>query len=496
MSERRPSSSRSSGSSRSGSSRSGSSRSGASRSGAGRSSGGRSGDSSGDRRSSGRGGPSRGGGRDGGSLSGGRSGVPRQRRDDDRPSRGPRRDDDRPFRGRRDDDRPSRGPRRDDDRPFRGRRDDDRPSRGPRRDDDRPRTRSYRDDDRPSRGPRRDDDRPFRGRRDDERPSRGPRRDDDRPSRGPRRDDDRPFRGRRDDDRPAFRRDRSPRGDRFEREEEPRTAAERRRAEVRRRTGGRVTTGEMSRAPERSRVEWQDEGPIGRRSSREPGRSTAPKRSSRSRKELRALDSVVEEFEKKIRGKAAARAIRRYEEALIPFEAQRYDEARRLLLPMSKEYADVAAVHEMLGLCLYRAGRWSAAVRELERALELNPSWVFNHAVLADCHRALKNWSRVAQLWEELSAASPSAELVAEGRIVMAGSLADQGLLDDALRTMKKADADQANPKEHHLRQWFVIADLHDRLGNVIEARRFFERVARHDPQFVDVAERLSTLGA
>jgi hypothetical protein len=60
---------------------------------------------------------------------------------------------------------------------------------------------------------------------------------------------------------------------------------------------------------------------------------------------------------------------------------------------------------------------------------------------------------------------------------------------------MEKAGGDMKRPSEYHLRQWFVIADLYDRQGNVIKARQFFERIAQHDPQFVDVAERLSTLG-
>jgi len=166
-----------------------------------------------------------------------------------------------------------------------------------------------------------------------------------------------------------------------------------------------------------------------------------------------------------------------------------------MLLPMAREYNGVSAIHEILGLCLYRSGNWAAAARELERALEINPRWLFNHAVLADCHRALGNHARILELWEELAAASPNAEIVAEGRIVVAGSLADQGDLNGAISMMKTAADDQSRPGEHHLRLWYVLGDLHDRAGNVILARQFFERVARHEPEFSDVAERLSVLG-
>ena len=426
-------------------------------------------------------------------------------------SRGPRRDDDRPARGRFDrDDRGSRGPRRDDDRP---RRDDDRPARGRFDRDDRG-SRGPRRDDRFSRDdrPRRDDDRPARGRFDrDDRGSRGTRRDDrfsrdDRPRRDdrfssddrPRRDDDRPARGRFDRD------DRGSRGtrrdDRFSRDDRPRrerSAAQERSSEVRARIGERRTSGEMSLPPERSSEQWIDEGST--RPTRRPTgiRAKGTGRAQKGgRKEVRALDSVVEEFERVLGTRASVRALKRYEAALQAFEAHRYDDARKILNPMSKEYSGVSAVHEMLGLCLYRAGQWKRGLTELEVAVSINPDWIFNHPVIADCHRALGNHQMVEKYWRELADASPHPELLAEGRIVMAGSLADRKLYDEALRLMEKSAGDLKRPAEYNLRQWFVIADLYDKQGNIIKARQFFERIAAHDPQFVDVAERLSTLGA
>ena len=263
------------------------------------------------------------------------------------------------------------------------------------------------------------------------------------------------------------------------------------------RTGGRRTTGEMSGPPSRSHEEWVDEGstrPVRRPTGiRAKGTGRAQKG---GRKEVRALDSVVEEFERSIGSRASVRALKRYEAALQAFEAHRYDDARKILNPMAKEYPEVSAVHEMLGLCLYRGGQWKRALAELETAVRINPTWIFNHAVLEDCHRALGNHQMVEKYWTELAEASPHPELLAEGRIVMAGSLADRGLVQEALDLLGKAAGEQKRPAEYHLRQWFVIADLHDRQGNVIKARQFFERIASFDPQFVDVAERLATLGA
>jgi UDP-N-acetylglucosamine enolpyruvyl transferase len=41
-----------------------------------------------------------------------------------------------------------------------------------------------------------------------------------------------------------------------------------------------------------------------------------------------------------------------------------------------------------------------------------------------------------------------------------------------------------------------VVADLNDRVGNVADARRMFDRVAKYDRAFADVEDRLAQLGA
>jgi len=40
-----------------------------------------------------------------------------------------------------------------------------------------------------------------------------------------------------------------------------------------------------------------------------------------------------------------------------------------------------------------------------------------------------------------------------------------------------------------------VLGDLHDRAGDPLEAARWFEQIARHDRDFVDVVDRLRALG-
>jgi len=60
---------------------------------------------------------------------------------------------------------------------------------------------------------------------------------------------------------------------------------------------------------------------------------------------------------------------------------------------------------------------------------------------------------------------------------------------------MQKATEVPKKPKDHHLRQWYVLADLYDRSGEVIKARRYFSLIAEVDREVADVTERLRSIG-
>src|SRR5690606_16750569 len=132
-------------------------------------------------------------------------------------------------------------------------------------------------------------------------------------------------------------------------------------------------------------------------------------------------------------------------------------------------------------------GRWRQAVDELEAFRTLTGS-TEQHPVLADCYRALGDHDRVEVLWRELREASPSAELVTEGRIVAAGSLAGQGRLQGAIRTLAVRWRFPKIPQEHHLRRAYALADLYERAGDVPRARELFGRIHGVAPRFGDVA--------
>jgi tetratricopeptide (TPR) repeat protein len=168
-------------------------------------------------------------------------------------------------------------------------------------------------------------------------------------------------------------------------------------------------------------------------------------------------------------------------------------DALRLLRPLRDALPDSPSVRELLGLVQYRLGHYAAAAKELEAFAELSGS-VEQHPVLMDCYRAQRRWRKVDERWRELTAASPGADVVTEGRIVAAGALADRGRLDEAIALLTRADRRVDRPKPHHLRLWYALADLEERAGNVPRARTLFDRVRRQDPAFADVAERLASL--
>jgi tetratricopeptide (TPR) repeat protein len=175
------------------------------------------------------------------------------------------------------------------------------------------------------------------------------------------------------------------------------------------------------------------------------------------------------------------------------FADERYADCRRRVRRVLTEAPDLPEGRELLGLCQYRLGRWRDAVRELERFRELTGS-TEQHPVLADCYRALGRHQRVAELWEELREDSPSAALVAEGRIVAAGSLADQGDLPAAIRLLARGFRFPKAPQEHHLRRAYALADLYERAGDVPQARALFVRLVQIDPDYLDVGARLRAL--
>ena len=213
------------------------------------------------------------------------------------------------------------------------------------------------------------------------------------------------------------------------------------------------------------------------------------------RRRAAALDVTVDELSLQgVPEVARQRFRRRLGAAAAAYEEERFDDARSLLRPLLSRYGHIPEVQELAGLVDYRLGRWNQAIAHLERFAGQTGSTDQVPAV-ADAYRALGEHDRVAELWDELRTTQPGPEAMTEGRIVMAGSLADRGDLAGAIRLLEQGPVRTSNARVHHLRLWYALADLYERAGDAGKARRGFDAIVRADPGFVDAAGRLAELG-
>jgi len=259
--------------------------------------------------------------------------------------------------------------------------------------------------------------------------------------------------------------------------------------------GAPVGEGEAPTRPVRpaTRYEVKGEGKGLDGTARELAAATASK-AARTRRRRPVPADVVTELRAAGTPREVARLELRLADASRAYERDRYTEALSILRELARAVPGVVAVRELYGLTLYRLGRWKEAIRELRAFAELSGS-VDQHPVIADSERALGRHDRVAELWAELRSAGAGSDVLAEGRLVMAGSLADRGRIADAIELLAPAATREVRkPLERHVRQWYALADLYERSGDVPRARELFRKVVAADPELSDAPERLAAL--
>jgi tetratricopeptide (TPR) repeat protein len=152
-----------------------------------------------------------------------------------------------------------------------------------------------------------------------------------------------------------------------------------------------------------------------------------------------------------------------------------------------------AAAREILGLAFYHQERFRDAIRELQAYRRMSGRRDQNH-VIADSYRALGAPERAVTEARDGLTAPVDESVRAECAIVAGAALADLGRFEEALTVLRSIPtrADVARP--HHLRLWYVVADVLERAGQRDQAARQFRMILRHDPEAFDAAERLSAL--
>jgi tetratricopeptide (TPR) repeat protein len=178
------------------------------------------------------------------------------------------------------------------------------------------------------------------------------------------------------------------------------------------------------------------------------------------------------------------------------FVVQDYYGAVHLLESVVDSGRAFADVHHLLGVSLSLLGQADRALRELERALELNPRYV--EALI---HRGLvlNEMGRTEEAEEAFSRASSSMDGQADGlptpvaaqlanrHADLAETYAGAGALNRAIEQYERAL--QLGPAFHDLR--YRMARLLLEAGRPLEARQALEEVLRARPNFVDAQAAL-----
>jgi hypothetical protein len=229
-----------------------------------------------------------------------------------------------------------------------------------------------------------------------------------------------------------------------------------------------------------------------------PARSAAPAK-AKTRAPYTLPTDVAANVRKAFIGTAYMREkmVNTLTRAAEAYDRKRYEEALRLGRIVADATPGVAAVRELTGLAAYRAERWAMAKIHLRAFFTISEDPEHLPLVM-DADRANHRYRAVEKTFEEIQEHEPSAEVLAEARIVMAATWADQRRYDEAIELLTKAGAAKhlRNPSYRHVRLWYALADVYDRAGDTTSARELFARIVLAEPDAYDAKDRLSELGA
>ncbi|HXY73092.1 MAG TPA: tetratricopeptide repeat protein [Actinomycetota bacterium] len=166
--------------------------------------------------------------------------------------------------------------------------------------------------------------------------------------------------------------------------------------------------------------------------------------------------------------------------------AQAAEEAKRLA-PRS------ISVREVLGVALYRAGRYRDALRELQAYRRISGRLDENH-LIADSYRGLGMPEKAVPVAREAVGGKLPDETRAEAAIVGAAALADLGRFEEALSLLHRFPSRRNVGHPWELRLWYVTGDVLERAGRPADAAEEFRRIVRYDADAFDAAERLAAL--
>jgi tetratricopeptide (TPR) repeat protein len=178
------------------------------------------------------------------------------------------------------------------------------------------------------------------------------------------------------------------------------------------------------------------------------------------------------------------------------FVAQDYYGAVHLLDTVVDSGRAFADVHHLLGVCLSLLGQPERALRELDRALELNPRYmealIHRGLVLNELGRTEDAEEAFASAGSQLERSTaglptPIAAQLANRHADLAESYAGAGALGRAIVEYERAL--ELGPEFHDLR--YRMARLLLETGRSLDAREELEKVVAANPSFVDAEAAL-----
>jgi tetratricopeptide (TPR) repeat protein len=234
---------------------------------------------------------------------------------------------------------------------------------------------------------------------------------------------------------------------------------------------------------------------MAREQRRRPPVERHPKRDrpASERPSVHLADEVVRELKATARPGKGEILVKVFAEAAAAFMNEDYPEAIRLGEQAKHIALRSTAARELLGLAYYRAGKWSEAAKELTTFRRLSGSTEQN-PVIADAYRAMEKPEKALEYCREIDRKSVDEAVYYEGAIVGAGAMADMGKIDEAIALLERLNLKPEVAAEHHLRTWYVLADLLERKGRFTQARELFDAVAAADSDLTDAPERAARL--
>lgn len=174
----------------------------------------------------------------------------------------------------------------------------------------------------------------------------------------------------------------------------------------------------------------------------------------------------------------------------LAYESGDYEAAARDAQSAKRLAPRAASIREMLGLAYYGAGDWARAMSELRTYERL--SGENNHfPIVADCLRAMGRPAKALDVLDAWENADDPEPLKIEAEIVRAGVLHDEGKTREAIGALRQVLSEPKNVEYHHLRLWYLLAELFEEAGRPDEAKMLFARIADHDSEFLDVKDRV-----